>query len=408
MKAIPIQFGEIAVQEGYTQSKNVKECLELQNLYRKPTPIGEIMVEKGFLKAEQVAQILKLQATNKNKLDSEYFAHLALKRKILTSKQMQNLRRQYMLEMAKGNPTILANLAVSNQYLLQPAVEDLVKSPEYQHFAKLKKAGKTFLGGYELVGQVIKLKKTTIYKAIQVELERLVAVKILLPEYENEEYIRKFFMEAQATSRFNHPNLVRIYDMGVEDNGYYYAMELVEGENLSDKLGSEGRLQMGEAVRVMRQILKAVEHIHSFAIIHAEINPRNIVIRQDGVAKLLDMSSSFPLQPSRLSSGALTKMPQYTAPEQVKTAEPLDVRTDIYSLGATFYRMLTGHPPISGKTVEEIRKNILEQEPMPISERDFTIPEELAKIVHRMLRKDPSKRYPEIKNVLFALHKIMI
>jgi hypothetical protein len=408
MKSMPIQFGDIAVQEGYIQSKVLKECLEVQQLYRKPTPVGEIMLEKGLLRAEQVTQILKLQQTYKNRLDSEYLAHLALKRKLITGKQMQNLRRQYMIELAKGNASNLGSLAVSNQYLLQPAVEELIKSPEYQHFTKLKKAGKTFLGGYELVGQIIKLKKTTIYKAIQVELERLVAVKILLPEYESEEYIKKFFMEAQATSRFNHPNLVRIYDMGVEDNGYYYAMELVEGENLADRLGTEGRLQLGETVRVMRQILKALEHIHSFGIIHAEINPRNIVIREDGVAKLLDLSSSCPLQPQRLSSGTLTKMPQYTAPEQVKSTEVLDVRTDIYSLGATFYRMLTGHPPISGKIVEDIRKNILEQEPTAISERDFTIPEELAKIVHRMLRKDPAKRYPEVKNVLFALHKILL
>ena len=101
-------------------------------------------------------------------------------------------------------------------------------------------------------------------------------------------------------------------------------------------------------------------------------------------------------------------MPQYMAPEQIKLGTKLGERTDIYSLGATFYRMLTGSPPVKGKTVEEISKNILQQEPKPITEIDFTIPEDLAKIVHRMLRKDYNKRYKEMKNVLFALRKILI
>ena len=96
------------------------------------------------------------------------------------------------------------------------------------------------------------------------------------------------------------------------------------------------------------------------------------------------------------------------APEQVESGTILDVRTDIYCLGATFYRILTGRAPVTGKTVDEIKKGILEQEPTPIHELDHTIPEDLSKIVRRMLRKDPQKRYPEIKNVIFALKKILL
>ena len=408
MKVIPIEFGEIAIQEKYVDRPMLQQCLERQKSSRKNIPIGELMVEQGALSAEQVGNVLKLQQIYKSKLETEYFAHLALKKKVLTTKQLKELRRQYHQEVAKGNPANLANLTLKSLGSAMPLIEEIIKSQDYQAILKLKKQGKTTLGRYELVGQVIKLKRATIFKAIQVELDRLIAIKLLAAEHETEEIIKKFFAEAQITAQFNHPNLVRIYDMGMEENGYYYAMELVEGENLADKMGNEGRLQVTDAVKVMRQIAKALEHIHSHGIIHAEVNPRNIVIREDGVAKLLDLSASCPLQPPKPSQGSLTKMPQYTAPEQARVGEALDVRTDIYALGATFYRMLTGHPPVLGKTLDEIRKNVLEQEPVPICNQDFTIPEELAKIVHRMLRKDPAKRYPEIKNVLFALHKILL
>jgi serine/threonine protein kinase len=194
----------------------------------------------------------------------------------------------------------------------------------------------------------------------------------------------------------------------MENDVYFYAMELVEGENLSQQLSNEGRVEAGEAVKIIRQIAKALEYIHSYQFIHGEVNPRNIVIRQDGVAKLLDLGSSCSIQQEVRSKGKLTKMPQYMAPEQIQPDGILNVRTDIYCLGATFYRILTGHPPVSGKNIEEIKKNIVEQEPTPINQVDYTIPEDLTKIVHRMIRKDAQKRYAEIKNVLFALKKILL
>ncbi len=406
MKGIPIYFGEIAIQERYIDEAMLQECLELQKLYRKPIPIGEILKEKSYLRDEDLTRILKIQQAYKTKLESEYFANIALKMGFLTSQQIRELRNKFSEESEIGIGS-LSELAVQQELMTEPMVEEILNSQEYKYFLKLKAQGKSIISNYELIGNIIKLKKSIIYKAIQVELSRLVAVKTLLPECASREYIQSFFEEAKATARFNHPNLVRIYDTGYESGTYYYAMELVEGDNLAQQLSDEGRLQVPEALRVIRQIAQALEHIHSYQYIHGTVNPRNIVIREDKVAKLFDLSASCKLgrvnQETRLS-----KMPQYMAPEQFKLGEKLDVRTDIYSLGATFYRMLTGKAPIGGKTVEDIRQNVLEQEPKPIQEHDFTIPEALAKIVHRMLRKDPEKRYREIKTVLFALKKILL
>ena len=363
MQGIPVLFGEIAINEGYITSTTLTECLELQKLYRQPVLLGEILIEKGYLSKEHVDRIYRKQQIYQTKLDNEYFAHLVIKKKLLSSKQLLQLRKRYGKETAGDTPIPLHALAVGSEYLAMPVVEEIMKSSEYQYFRKAKLQGKTVIGCYELVGSIVKLKKTMIYRAIQVELDRLVAIKTLAKEFENAQCINAFFSEARATARFNHPNLVRIYDIGVENNTYFYAMEMVEGDNLSQKLSDEGRLQVGDALKIIRNIAKALAHIHNHQYIHGEVNPRNIVVREDGVIKLLDLSSSCCIKDQVKSSGKLTKMPQYMAPEQVQTGENLDVRTDIYSLGATFYRALTGHPPISGKTIEEIKKNIIEQEP---------------------------------------------
>ncbi|HON44276.1 MAG: serine/threonine protein kinase [Planctomycetes bacterium] len=407
MNGIPTYFGEIALQERYIDENILHECLELQKICRQPVLLGEIFVQKGFMDAEHVMRILKLQENFKNKLQNEYLAHILLKKKLITSKQLQELRRKYAQEVLTGNATTFANLAIEAKILNHTLVENLMKDEEYVYIENLKKQGKTSIAGYELVGKITQLRKAEIYKAIQVNLDRLVSIKALLKEFETTEQIQEFFKEAKITSHFNHPNLVRVYDTGLKNDMYYYAMEFVEGENLSDKLQREGRLQVGESLRIIRQVCQALEHIHNDEYIHGQVNPRNIVLREDKVVKVLDlrycckMNQEYPFF-------KITQMPQYMAPEQFLTNVSFDQRTDIYCLGVTFYRMLTGKPAVTGKTIEEIKVNVVEQEPTPIQDIDFTIPEPLAKIVHRMMRKDPAKRYPDIRRILFALKKILV
>lgn len=409
MKVIPNYFGEIVVSEGYVNKKVVVECLGTQKLYREPKLIGEVMKEKGLLSDEQIQRVLKMQAIYRTKLDNEYFAHIAFKKRVLNSAQIKQLRKRHEEESLQGKLLNFASIAMMDNYIVREKVEEIIKDPEFQYFRQLKSQGKSVIRGYELVGVLNKVKKASIYKAIQVELDRLVVVKVLSNEFENYENIRKFFHEAKITARFNHPNLVRIYDKGVDNGMYYYAMELIDGQNLSGRLDREKRLQVGESLRIIKQIARALQHMHSEGRIHTEVNPRNIMIRDDGVSKLLDLSSSRSVKNgSAQSIGKITKMPQYMAPEQFSTSEELDTSTDIYCLGACFYRMLTGHTPASGKTIDEIKKSIIEREPKDITAIDFTIPEKLAKIVHRMIRKNPKKRYREIKNLMFALKRILI
>ena len=177
MNGVSIRFGDIAVHEGYIHEETLKECLELQKLYREPTLLGEILVEKGYLTPKHIERILKVQKYSKTLLENEYFSHIALKKKYLTTKQLRELRRKFAFETAKGNSPTLASVAVSEEYLSMQIVEMILKEAEYQHFLKLKQKNMSALGGYELIGHIIKLKRASLYKAIQVELERVVAMK---------------------------------------------------------------------------------------------------------------------------------------------------------------------------------------------------------------------------------------
>ena len=183
MKGLPTYFGEIAVHEGYISEETLNETLELQKLYRKPTLFGEILLEKCMLTKEHISKILKLQQSFKSKLENEYFAHLTLKKKILTSKQIWELRKKYYEDSLQGKCNTLATIAVMENYVSMPILKEMIlQSEEYQYFNKLKKDGKSAIGDYEIIGNIINLKKSNIYKAIQVGLERIVAVKALIKE----------------------------------------------------------------------------------------------------------------------------------------------------------------------------------------------------------------------------------
>lgn len=406
MNGIPLYFGEIAIQEHFLVENILNECLRIQSLYREHILLGEILVQKGILTAEQVMQILKLQENYRVKLQNEYFVNVVLKKKLLTNQQVWNIRRQHSQDLIDGKNTTFAEIAVNLKIIEEPLVKEIENDEEYQYFLSLKKQGKTSIGGYELIGRVLPLRKAMIYKAIQADLDRIVAVKILNKEFETTENIVEFFNEAKIPSQFNHPNLVRIYDTGFIHDTYYYAMEFIDGINLTEKFSKEGRLQVSDAIKIIRQLCDVLDHLHSNGFIHGQVNPKNIVIREDNVVKLLDLSGSYKIdEPCPIYR--MTKMPQYMAPEQIQPNSTFNAATDIYCLGMTFYRMLTGKPGISGKTIDEIKQNILEQEPTPIQELDYTIPEKLAKIVQRMIRKDRSKRYADMKKVLFALKKVL-
>lgn len=240
-----------------------------------------------------------------------------------------------------------------------------------------------------------------VYKAKCHVLNRYVAVKILRDEFTtDEEFIKRFNTEAQAVASLTHPNIVSVYDVGHEGNLYYIVMELIKGRTLKEIIVSEGALAWKWCVNVAIQIASALETAHKNNIIHRDIKPHNIIITEDGMAKVTDFGIAKAVSNSTITAfGTTMGSVHYFSPEHAKGGMT-DAKSDLYSLGVVMYEMLTGRVPFDADTPVSIAlKHIQEQPKEPISINP-AIPTAVNKIVMKAMQKDPSLRYQNAGEML--------
>ena len=257
-----------------------------------------------------------------------------------------------------------------------------------------------------------------VYRAIDVHLDRAVAIKVLRPDaVADPERTRRFVREARAASALNHPNIVTIYDIDRSNGVDFIAMEYVPGQAL-DRLIERGRPAQKDVLRYAIQAADALAKAHGAGIIHRDLKPANIIVTPDGSVKLLDFgvaklveTASDDAQPTTLQSspltqeGAIVGTIAYMSPEQAE-GKPIDARSDIFSFGTILYEMVTGHRPFSGDTKLATLTAILHEEPKPITETLKTAPREIERIIFRCLRKDPNRRFQHIGDVKVALEDL--
>jgi tRNA A-37 threonylcarbamoyl transferase component Bud32 len=218
--------------------------------------------------------------------------------------------------------------------------------------------GKT-LGGCRLDKLLGRGAMGAVYKARQVKLDRDVAVKVIRPEMMTDQrMLKRFEVEARTVGKFNSANVVMVHDVGFELGVHYLVMEFVQGKNLRDhvRLLAGGRLPVGEALPLLRQAIKGLEEAQRLQVVHRDIKPDNLMITERGVLKIADFGIAKPLQEdfSMTLTSELVGTPLYMSPEQCQGEPDLDFRSDMYSLGATFYYLLTGEPPIRASSVYEL------------------------------------------------------
>ncbi|NQT51480.1 protein kinase, partial [bacterium] len=266
------------------------------------------------------------------------------------------------------------------------------------------------LGQFQIVDRIGKGGMGLVYRARQVTLDRFVAVKVLPPDLaRNKAFVDRFLREARSAAAIKHPNITDMIDVG-EDRGHHYiAMELVEGQNLRQILKHvpDQRLPAGRAVDIMRQVASALAKAHRAGICHRDIKPANILIRPDGVAKVADfgLAKRPDTDASITQTGQALGTPLYMPPE-VARGLPHEPRSDLYSLGATFYRALAGHPPFSGKTSAELVIKHVEAPVPPLKDVALDTPTTLCHIIHRLMRKHPSERYESAEQLIEALERV--
>ena len=256
------------------------------------------------------------------------------------------------------------------------------------------------IGNYEIIGKLGDGGLGTVYKAIQISMSREVALKVLHKKWlSDEEFKKRFLLEARLAGRLSHQNLIQVYDVGRDRGLYYFSMEFVDGETVEDLIERDGALPVTRAIDLTVQVLRSLAYIQRSDIVHRDIKPSNIMISRTGVAKLGDFGFvKTKLDRVIATEGEVLGTPDYISPEQAMGVENIDWRSDQYSLGASLYHMLTGRPPYEGSGSAVMRQHIKAELPDPRTINP-EIPEAMVTILEKMLAKDPNDRYQKISEI---------
>ena len=264
------------------------------------------------------------------------------------------------------------------------------------------------LGGYHLLRSLGRGAMADVYLAEQRSLRRPVALKILRGDLAaNETYVKRFHQEARAAALLVHPNIVQIYEIGEVDGLHFIAQEYVEGSSLAELVARRGACEPAFVASVLRQVTSALSKAADERVVHRDIKPENILLTRDAQVKVADFGLARLALGDRdtalTQTGITMGTPLYMSPEQVE-GKPLDVRSDMYSLGVTCYHLLAGRPPFEADTAVAVAVQHLHHQPKRLESLCPDAPRELCDIVHRLLAKRPEERYASPRELLAHLH----
>jgi serine/threonine protein kinase/cytochrome c-type biogenesis protein CcmH/NrfG len=276
-------------------------------------------------------------------------------------------------------------------------------------------AARKTIGRYEICSQLGAGGMGQVYLAQDTKLDRKVALKVLSNDLTDQDRVRRFIQEAKAASALNHPNILTIYEIDEIDSEQFIATEFIEGETLRDRI-RRAPLTPSDAIEVGIQVANALCATHTLGIVHRDIKPENVMLRSDGIVKVLDFGlaklarDSQPpavdcdaeTQPLQTQPGMVLGTARYMSPEQARGLE-VDARTDIWSLGCVLYEMVTGRTPFVGGTNVDVLSSILTSEPASFTSQSGSAPRELERIILRAMRKDREERYQSAKDFLIDL-----
>jgi len=264
------------------------------------------------------------------------------------------------------------------------------------------------LGRYEILGELGRGAMGVVYKARDPIIDRVVALKTIdfaLTGAAATSFEQRFFQEARAAGRLNHPNIVTIYDAGQADGVAYIAMEFLDGTSLRELLDKQPPLPIARIVEITGQVARGLAYAHEQGVIHRDIKPANVIVLGNRRPKITDFGIARLCEADG-RSGERAGSPKYMAPEQIRADATIDGRADVFSLGAMVYEMLTGTQPFTGETVAEIMQRVLEAEPLPPSTLNARVSPELDAMVLRMLAKRAENRFPSARSLFRELRRV--
>ena len=336
---------------------------------KQDTMLGKLIVEQGLATRSEVDDCIAMQTELAKEQNQRSLAELLVENGVVTRRQVERLR---------------------------PQADDQSSTQQ--------------IPGYQILSRLGAGAMATVYKAKQLSLDRIVAVKVLPDRMSsNKEFVERFYKEGRAAAKLNHPNIVGAVDVGEANGRHYFVMEYVEGNTVYDKLDKGERYSEKEALSIITQVCRALVHAHKAGFIHRDVKPKNIMITPDGVAKLADMGlarEASDVEAAQAEAGKAYGTPYYIAPEQIRGELDVDQRADLYSLGATFYHMVTGRVPFDAPTPSAVMHKHLKEDLVP---PDHIVPELSAgvgEIIEVAMAKKRKMRYQSAEEMVADLEKV--
>jgi serine/threonine-protein kinase len=263
--------------------------------------------------------------------------------------------------------------------------------------------------GYQILDRLGKGSMGAVYKARQISVDRVVAIKVLLDQLsQNREFIKRFDREAKIAAKLSHNNVVNAIDAGEINGRFYFVMEYVEGDTIKDYLEKGRIFDEKTALRIVIAVAEALQHAHSRGLIHRDIKPENVILTKDGGVKLADLGLARLTSDEKWAmaeAGMAIGTPYYISPEQVRGQVDVDIRADIYSLGATLYHMVTGQVPYTGDTPNDVMKKHVDKNVLlvPPDHLNTSLSSGLGEVVETMMAKNREERYRNPEDLILDL-----
>jgi serine/threonine protein kinase len=340
-------------------------------------------------------------------LDTEV-GKLALDSGLATQTEIEFCREQQK-QSSDPNQRSLADLLVENAFITVNQAKRIKSQLE-------ERKNTSQIPGYQLIGRIGKGAMATVYKARQLSLDRIVAIKVLPKRMsENKEFVDRFYYEGRAAAKLSHNNIVQAIDVGSTPDGFhYFVMEYIEGLTLYDLMlppptGQGRTFSEAEALDTMIQMADALAHAHNRGLIHRDVKPKNIILTPEGVAKLTDLGLAREVNDTQLAESEAGKAygtPYYISPEQIRGDVDIDFRADIYSLGATMYHLVTGRPPFEADTPSAVMHKHLKQALRPPDHINTALSPGISEIVEVAMAKEREERYARTEDMLEDLRAV--
>jgi serine/threonine protein kinase len=267
--------------------------------------------------------------------------------------------------------------------------------------------GSTFAGRYQVIEEVGHGGMGKVYKVFDTDIKEKIALKLLRPEIAlDKETIERFSNELKLARKIRHKNICGMFDLGKAEGTTFITMEFVPGEDLKKFIRKSGQLGAGRAVSIAKQVCEGLEEAHRLGVVHRDLKPQNIMVDEDGNARIMDFGIARSLRGKSITgAGVMIGTPDYMSPEQVE-GKDVDQRSDIYSLGIILYEMLTGRVPFEGDTPFTIGVKHKSEIPRDPREINTQIPQDLGGLVLKCLEKDKAKRYQTAQELHADLEKV--